>query len=132
MKTNDIIKESGIDRETLRFYELKGLLPKTIRNSSGYRIYPAETIARLDFVSKAKRAGFTLNEILELIQLQKIKGPCRNGRDVAIKKQTEIKEKIKALKFMKKLLTNFVSECEKNGDKGLEKPCHFSFDKCCK
>jgi DNA-binding transcriptional MerR regulator len=132
MRTKEIIEKTGIDRETLRFYESKGLLPKTSRTNAGYRVYPESTIARLEFILNAKRAGFTLNEINELIDLQKINGACRIGRDIAVQKQLEIKNRIKALKFMNKVLESFVRECEKNGEKGLEKVCHFSFENCCK
>lgn len=132
MRTKEIMEISGIDRETLRFYESKGLLPNASRTDSGHRIYPKSTIARLEFITKAKRAGFTLNEINELINLQKTNGPCRSGRDIAVQKQIEIKNKIKALKTMNKILEIFIHECEKNGESGLEKKCHFSFEDCCK
>lgn len=130
MRTKEIIEKNGIDRETLRFYESKGLLPKTTRTNAGYRVYPESTIARLEFIMNAKRAGFTLREISELIDLQKLNGACRTGRDIALLKQTEIKSRIKALKFMNKILESFVRECEMSGEKGLEKVCHFSFENC--
>lgn len=129
MRTKEIIEKTGIDRETLRFYESKGLLPKANRTESGYRIFDKDTLECIRFIMTAKQAGFTLNEIKDLIDLQKNSGPCRSSRDIAKSKRNEISDKIKALKKMDKLLTRFISECEKHGEKGLEKPCHFSFEK---
>lgn len=130
MKTKQVIEKTGVDRETLRFYEAQGLLPQVPRESSGYRDYPEQTVPRLEFVSKAKRAGFTLTEIKSLIDLQQKKGPCRSSRDAAKAKREEIKKKISALKEMDTILKRFISECEKDGEAGLRRPCHFLFDGC--
>lgn len=129
MRTKEIVEKTGIERETLRFYESKGLLPESKRTESGYRIFDKDTVERIQFIMTAKQAGFTLNEIKDLIDLQKNSGPCRSSRDIAKSKRDEISNKIKALKKMDKLLIRFISECEKNGERGLSKPCHFSFDK---
>lgn len=128
MRTKDVMQKTGIDRETLRFYESRGLLPKASRSESGYRNYPEQTISRIEFIDKAKRAGFTLAEIKKLIDLQQMKGPCRSGRDTAIEKRLEIKTKIAALQDMDKILKKFIRECEKRGEAGLNLPCHFSFE----
>lgn len=71
MKTKEVLEISGIDRETLRFYENKGLLPKMKRTDGGYRIFPEEIINRLRFIKTAKVAGFTLKEIKELVELKR-------------------------------------------------------------
>lgn len=128
MQTKDIVKKTNLDRETLRFYEERGLLPKLSRTKSGYRIYSEKVLSRIKFIQKAKEAGFTLSEIKSLIDLQQNKKSCRIGRDLAKIKKTKIKEKISALKKMDKILDNFILECEKNGQEGLSKPCHFSFE----
>lgn len=131
MRTKDIIEKTGIDRETLRFYESKGLLPNSKRSDSGYRIYSESVIGRIDFIIKAKNAGFTLTEIKTLIDLQHKRGPCRLARDAAKRKKAEIKERIKVLKEMDTILQKFINECEKDGEISLNRPCHFSFDNCC-
>ncbi|GAB4025305.1 MAG: hypothetical protein Fur0010_28490 [Bdellovibrio sp.] len=130
MKTKDITEKTGIVRETLRFYESKGLLPKLSRTESGFRVYPNNTVDRIKFIQMAKGAGFTLNEIKELIDLQQSRGACSIGRDIVRIKKSEIAERIKSLKRMDRVLTRFISACEENGVEGLKKPCHFSFDFC--
>lgn len=128
MKPKDVMDATGIDRETLRFYDTKGLLPKPRRTSSGYRVYPDSIIDRLQFIKTSKNAGFTLKEIKELIELKNEKVTCREGRDIAIKKKQEVLDKMKALREMKKILNCFVDACNDKGEKGLNRPCHLSFD----
>jgi len=130
LRTKEVIEKTGVDRETLRFYEGRGLLPKLTRKDSGYRDYPEQTVARLEFINKAKCAGFTLKEIKSLLDLQQKREPCRSVRDAAKEKREEIKTKLKALKEMDMVLQKFIHECEKDGESGLGRPCHFSFDKC--
>lgn len=63
-----IAKMAGVTIETLRYYEKKGLiLPKRIGN--GYRVYSEEILDRLNFIKRAKQAGFTLEEIRKTLQL---------------------------------------------------------------
>ena len=128
MKPKEIIQAAGIDRETLRFYETKGLLPKAKRTSSGSRDFPDSILDRLSFIKTSKDAGFTLREIKELIELKSKKVTCRNGRDIALRKRQEVLDKMKALREMKKILDCFVDACNEKGEKGLSRPCHFSFD----
>lgn len=131
MRTKDILKGAQIDRETLRFYETKGLLPTITRTDGGYRIYPDETLSRLQFIKTAKGAGFTLREIRELVELKQKGATCRAGRDIAVKKRDELKIKMKALKEMNKVLNSFISACEEKGESGLKRKCHLSFDTLC-
>ena len=70
MQTKDIMKLTGLDRETLRFYEKKGIITIPNRTASGYRKYNDEVVERINFTLMAKEAGFTLGEIKELLDLK--------------------------------------------------------------
>ncbi|NQX44158.1 MerR family transcriptional regulator [Paenibacillus tritici] len=59
----ELAKEAQINIETLRFYEKNGLIPLPQRSAGGYRLYPEETLLRIDFIRNAKSCGFTLHEI---------------------------------------------------------------------
>jgi len=131
MRTKEVLEKSGVDRETLRFYEGKGLLPKTKRTDSGYRIFPEEIVNRLRFIKTAQGAGFTLKEIKELVELKRKGATCKTGRDLASKKREELKLKMKALKEMDKVLDCFIDACESEGEDGLKRKCHLSFDMLC-
>ncbi|HEX3048636.1 MAG TPA: MerR family transcriptional regulator [Bacillota bacterium] len=65
---NQVAKMAGVDIETLRYYEKKGLiLPERLEN--GYRVYSEEVLHRLNFIKRAKEAGFTLEEIRKTLTL---------------------------------------------------------------
>ncbi len=61
-----LAKEAGVNLETVRYYERRGLLPKPPRSASGYRLFPSDAARRLRFIRRAQELGFSLNEIREL------------------------------------------------------------------
>lgn len=120
MKTLTIGKvasQAGLGVETVRFYEREGLIAEPPRSeSSGYRHYPEDTIARLRFVKKAKDLGFSLKEIRELLSLKaKPSGSCADVRGRATDKIEDIDQKIALLQAMRKALTGLVKECSGKG-----------------
>lgn len=60
----------GVNVQTVRYYERRGLLPKPKRRSSGYREYLSSDVARLEFIRRAQALGFTLSEIQQLLALR--------------------------------------------------------------
>jgi DNA-binding transcriptional MerR regulator len=65
---SQIAKMAGVNIETLRYYEKKGLIvPK--RTDNKYRVYPEEVLDKLNFIRRAKEAGFTLEEIRKTLML---------------------------------------------------------------
>ncbi len=107
-----LAKESGVNLETVRFYEQRGLLPRPPRSQAGYRLYPADAARRLRFIKRAKELGFSLNEIGELLSLRA--SPQATSADV--KKRTEakiadIEAKIRTLKSMKNTLRGLTRQC---------------------
>jgi len=133
LRTKELQEKTGLDRETLRFYEKKGILLEPARTASGYRDYDEKAEQRIEFALMAKSAGFTLAEAKELLDLKEKGVSCKTGRDIAQSKLVELEEKMQSLKKMKKVLVKFVEACESNGGVGLKKKCHLSFDlKGCK
>src|ERR687885_2847805 len=65
-----IARRAGVGVETVRFYERQGLLEEPARKESGYRQYAEEVVARLRFIRRAKRLGFSLKEITDLLALR--------------------------------------------------------------
>jgi MerR family mercuric resistance operon transcriptional regulator len=61
---------AGVGRETVRFYERKGLIDEPPRTPAGYRRYPQDTVQRLRFIRRAQELGFTLGEIADLLALR--------------------------------------------------------------
>ena len=67
MQIGEVAKLSGVGIETIRYYEREGLLHEPQRRPSGYRLYDAATLKRLEYICRAKELGFTLSEIKELL-----------------------------------------------------------------
>lgn len=122
LQIRDIIKETGLDRETLRFYEQKGLLPKPERTQAGYRQFDATVISRIKFIRLAQEVGFSLKEILELLNLGASKAISKGDLvEIAEKKISNIDARIKSLKSMKKLLVG-LSKISTRLTKGADCP----------
>ena len=64
-----LARKSGVNVETIRFYERKGLINQPEKPPEGYRRYPAEAGVRVRFIRNAKELGFSLREIKELLTL---------------------------------------------------------------
>jgi DNA-binding transcriptional MerR regulator len=80
-----LARESGMNLETVRYYERRGLLPKPPRSASGYRLFPIEATQRLRFIQRAKELGFSLKRSgncyrCECRQQQRVRGYGRRLR----------------------------------------------------
>ena len=62
-------KRSGVNVETIRYYEKIGIMPKPNRTGGGYRTYGPEHVKRLHFVRRDRELGFTLDELRGLLRL---------------------------------------------------------------
>ena len=78
---------SGVNSETIRYYEREKLLPAPQRSASGYRQYADGDVARLNFILRAKTLGFSLQEIAELLAIS----ASRNDDMAAVKQAASIK-----------------------------------------
>ena len=117
MKTltiGQLAKETGINIETIRYYERRGLIPESPRRESGYREFTPQYIERISFIKRAQTLGFTLREISGLLALADGKFTCKDIRKVAEDKVKEIENRIHDLKKIKKVLNNLVKECTNN------------------
>ena len=65
-----LARRAGVGVETVRFYEREGLISEPPRRPSGYRDYPLEAVSRIVFIRRAKKLGFSLKEISELLGLR--------------------------------------------------------------
>ena len=112
LTTGRLARAVGVNLETVRYYERRGLLPKPPRSGSGYRLFPAEAKGRLRFIRRAQELGFSLGEIRELLSLRV--APTAKSADVRRRAQakiTDIEAKIRSLQSMKKTLRELTLTC---------------------
>jgi DNA-binding transcriptional MerR regulator len=67
MRSGELATAAGVNVETLRYYERRGLLPAPDRSPGGHREYAEDAVALLQVVKSAQRLGFTLDEVAELL-----------------------------------------------------------------
>ena len=68
MRIGEIAAQAGVNVQTIRFYERRGLLKKPRRLLSGYRDYPEEVVKLVRFIKRTQKQGFTLEEIEQLLR----------------------------------------------------------------
>lgn len=99
----------GVSVETIRFYQRKGLLDQPTRDG-GIRRYGSEDVRRLCFIKQAQSAGFTLEEIKELLDLDASDDRSR-ARDLARARIEALEAKIKDLLVAKVALERLARDC---------------------
>jgi MerR family mercuric resistance operon transcriptional regulator len=67
LRSGQVAEQAGVNPQTLRYYERRGLLAKPERSLGGHRIYPLEAVTRLKVIKAAQGLGFTLDEVAELL-----------------------------------------------------------------
>ncbi len=116
MKTGQVAAAAGVNIQTLRYYERRGILKAPLRRASGYREYPESAVQLVKFVKRSQELGFTLDEIEELLLLRDDETrSCAEVRSAATVKIEDIEEKMKTLRAMKKALSLLVSTCRGKG-----------------
>ncbi len=133
--TADVMKTFELGRNTLRLYEEMGLLAGMSRTESGYREFKTRHLEDLKFILEAKKVGFTLNEIkdlLEVIRTEK-KMTCGSVSSEIFVKIREIDEQVKILHAKKLFLNDFMQTC---GSKKKDSKCDvvaagFTKSACC-
>lgn len=124
MRIGQLAHRAGVSIDTVRFYERRGVLPPARRRVSGYRIYGDEDLERLQFVRRAKRLGFSLDEIRDLLRLS---ADRRHGaaklKSAAQEKLDLIERRIAELSCLREALRQLVNACPGRGALG-ECPIH--------
>ncbi len=112
MKSGAVAARADVNIQTVRYYERRGLLPKPPRTESNYRLYSEDNVRRVRFVKRAQELGFSLKEIKELLALRIDSRATRaHVRERAEAKITDIEERIRSLRAMKKTLTRLTAAC---------------------
>jgi len=115
MLIGELSKRCGLSRDTIRFYEKHGLIEigKKERRFNNYKEYSEEILNRLLTVKKLKGFGFTLNEILDMLDMiEANEATCGNVASKITGKIKILDEKIQELNQLKEMLLNGVGLCE--------------------
>ena len=113
-----LAKQAGVHVETIRYYQRRGLLDEPVRPAGGIRRYGAATAARIAFIKRAQDIGFSLDEVKELLRLERTPG-CRDARAIAAKKLALVEARIADLQRVRRVLSTLVAAC----GAGTERRC---------
>lgn len=101
---------AGVNVETIRFYQRKGLLQQPVRAYGSSRRYGAAAVARVKFVKSAQRLGFSLEEISGLLTLED-GTHCDEARVLAEQKLEHVRAKLDDLRRIESVLARLVDRC---------------------
>ena len=103
LRAGEVAVAAGVHRETLRYYERRGLLADPERSPGGHRLYPAEAVTTVRIIKAAQRLGFTLEEVAGLLDGGRHRQrPDAGLRSRAREKLAEVDERIRELRTIRR------------------------------
>lgn len=105
-----LAQKAGVGVETIRFYQRRGLLKEPARPFKGIRRYGETDARRVRFIKEGQKLGFSLDEIAELLSLEDGRH-CREAREIALRKLSVIRTRIRALQGMEQILSDLTVSC---------------------
>jgi DNA-binding transcriptional MerR regulator len=106
LRSGQVADAAGVNLQTLRYYERRGLLADPDRTLGGHRLYPPETVTVLKVIKTAQRLGFTLEEVAELLETARHRHgrPDAGLQDRARQKLAEVEQRIDDLQVIRDTL----------------------------
>jgi DNA-binding transcriptional MerR regulator len=96
---SDLAKRTGTTRKALRLYEAAGVIAPAARTPAGYRVFGPDAVPLVAFVVKARRAGFTIAEIRDIVGIRRSgRMPCTHVRALVDAKLASIERALTELK----------------------------------
>lgn len=102
---------AGVNRQTVRYYQRRGLITQPPKPDTGYRRYPAATLERLRFIKRAQALGFTLDEVSQLLELAD--GRCADVRALGEAKRDDVNRRIADLERLRRTLDEALAACRR-------------------
>lgn len=111
-----LAKQSGVNVETIRYYQRRGLVGEPDRPIGGIRRYTLAHVRRLRFIGAAQALGFCLEEVADLLSLEDGRH-CRQAEQLGTKKLAIVRERIAQLRRVERVLCTLVGQCHGNAGK---------------
>lgn len=108
----EMSKRTGVNIETIRYYERIKIMPQPDRTAGGNRQYNHDQLKRLSFIKTSRELGFSIDEIralLEMVDRQDF--TCSEVHGLTIGHLASVREKIKGLRRLEKALVGMAAEC---------------------
>lgn len=109
----ELSRLSGVNVETIRYYERLGLLGRIGRSQSGWRLFDSTGLETLLFIRRCREMLFSIEHIRSLLRLRS-KGPCSGVKTIASAHLSELRTKLNTLKILESKLAAAVAKCPGN------------------
>jgi MerR family transcriptional regulator, mercuric resistance operon regulatory protein len=112
---------TGVNIETIRYYEREGMLPAPPRSEGGQRLYEDSHVQRLTFIRRGRELGFSLDDIRALLQLVDTSDTtCSlSAKEITDRHLADVRGKIASLKKLERALKQMTAACTP----GVPLPC---------
>lgn len=108
--------------ENIRYFEKQGLLPRTTRSEGGHRLYTERHEKILTFILRARKLGFSPDEVRQLLTVIESEEPCGQVREVARRHLTDIRRRRLELQRMERMLASLVRRCDERAPTEIDCP----------
>lgn len=110
----ELSKRTGVNIETIRYYERREILPKPARSTGGHRLYTTEQTKRLIFVRRSRELGFTLTEVRALLSMaDDQRATCADVRQFTAAHLEDVRRKRADLAQLERVLVGMIDECDR-------------------
>lgn len=111
-----LARHAGVNVETIRYYQRRGLVGEPARPLGGVRRYTEAHARRLRFIREAQTLGFSLDEVTDLLALEDGRH-CREAEQLGSRKLSTVRERMAQLRRVEKVLATLVDQCQCNTGK---------------
>ena len=108
-----LAEATGVNLETVRYYERIGIMPRPARTRGGHRSYEPEHVKWLNFIRRGRELGFTLKEVRELLRLVDARRyTCAQVQKIAVRHIADIRQKRADLRRLERMLSGMAAQCD--------------------
>jgi len=114
VNSGDLARLAGVSSDTLRYYERRRLIPSAPRSAGGYRLFPPETLRRVQLIRAALSIGFSVRELCEIFR-ERDSGaaPCRRVRKLAAEKLVLLEARLRDLQCCRRELRKTLADWDR-------------------
>lgn len=114
LRSGELARLAGVSTDTLRYYERRHLLPLVPRSAAGYRLFPSETLIRVQIIRGALSIGFSVNELAEIFRERNSgAAPCHRVRKLAADKLVALEVRLRELQSCRRDLRETLGEWDR-------------------
>jgi DNA-binding transcriptional MerR regulator len=111
LNSGELARLAGVSPDTLRYYERRKLLPPVPRSTSGYRLFPPETLGRVRLIRAALSIGFSVSELCDIFRERNSgAAPCHRVRKLAAEKLVALEARLRDLQSCRRELRKGLAE----------------------